>query len=222
MNQCYTPIPWKRDTLWRGCILAGLAHAIMTAHYPELANEHSWDGFNYSVQDSQGQRGTVTFGSKYCVAAFRNDNSERAAKPLKSDSFFQGAPQGVIDLANEEALQYLLDQAEGEIRPVITAAFWGADTLVSSDTFEDILSNGGELLEYHMLDHQASIEAWEEYYEMNKNQLMLLESVYERKIAAPDAPIILKKKEILLIGPADEQGLEESRTSFEEMGIVWT
>lgn len=81
-------IPWKPDELKDGCILASLAHAIMVAKYPFLANEHSWDGANYSVQDSEGQRGTITFLNGICVAAFRNDNSERIAWKERAEHFF--------------------------------------------------------------------------------------------------------------------------------------
>jgi len=67
----------SKEELWKGCILASLAHAIMVAHHPNLSNEHSWDELNYSVQDSSGGRGTITFSLDYVVAAFRNDNSHR-------------------------------------------------------------------------------------------------------------------------------------------------
>jgi hypothetical protein len=70
-------INWERKQLWEGCILASIAHAIMVAHYPELSNEQSWDGFNYNVQDSSGTRATITFHPNCLVAAFRNEYSER-------------------------------------------------------------------------------------------------------------------------------------------------
>jgi len=65
-------INFECETLWKGCILASIAHAIMVSHYPEFSNEHSWDGINYSVQDTSGTRGTITFHSEYCVGAFCN------------------------------------------------------------------------------------------------------------------------------------------------------
>lgn len=118
-------IPWKPDELKDGCILASLAHAIMVAKYPFLANEHSWDGANYSVQDSEGQRGTITFLNGICVAAFRNDNSERIAWKERAEHFFQGATSEVLQIANLETLQFLMDKVDGTIRPFITTAFWG-------------------------------------------------------------------------------------------------
>jgi hypothetical protein len=49
----------------------------MVAHYSEVSNEHSWDGMNYSVQDSAGTRGTITFRQDCYIETFRFNNSER-------------------------------------------------------------------------------------------------------------------------------------------------
>ncbi len=47
----------SKEQLWKGCILRSIADAIFVAHAPDFSHESSWDGFNYSVQDSQGGRG---------------------------------------------------------------------------------------------------------------------------------------------------------------------
>lgn len=95
-------IKWRKEQLWEGCLLASIAHAIMVAHYPEQANEHSWDGMNYSIQDSSGTRGTVTFCSEYFVAAFRNEDSERVShinNIKQAKEYFEGSPKEIINLA---------------------------------------------------------------------------------------------------------------------------
>ena len=46
-----------REQLWKGCVLNSIAHAINVAHCPDFSHESSWDGFNYSMQDSQGGQG---------------------------------------------------------------------------------------------------------------------------------------------------------------------
>ena len=48
------PINVGVNQLWEGCIMAGIAHAIGVSKYPMLSNEQSWDGINYSMQDSLG------------------------------------------------------------------------------------------------------------------------------------------------------------------------
>ena len=219
MELLYNKIDWGTEQLWKGCILAGLVHAIMVAHYPFIANEHSWDGQNYSVQDSSGQRGTVSFSQNCCVAAFRNDNSKRIEKMLKPEQFFVGASDEILKLANSEALQYLLDEVDGEIRPVITTAFWGKDLLFSNDSFDEMLLNGGNLLKYQALDVTAAIQLWKEFYDMSEKQLQLLKSIFNRKVYNYNNLIIMSIEEINMIGTGNQDNLNESKISFEEMGI---
>jgi hypothetical protein len=51
-----------KSSLWRGSVLTSIAHAIFIARAPSLSHEQSWNGRDYSVQDSHGSRGTVAFG----------------------------------------------------------------------------------------------------------------------------------------------------------------
>lgn len=221
MSARYTKIEWDIEQLWKGCVLAGIAHAIMVSYYPEMSNEQSWDDLNYSVQDSMGQRGTISFKENYCVAVFRNDNSERINKALRAEEYFQGASKEIIELANIETLQYLLDEVEGETRPFITTAFWGKDELYSNDSFENMLVNGGNLLRYQVLDTEKAIGAWKETYDMNVEQIQLLKFIYKRKVSGFNESLTLSRQEIDLLNTSDEDGLEESKLSFEEMGIYW-
>ncbi|GAE90935.1 hypothetical protein [Acetivibrio straminisolvens] len=214
-------LKWTRSQLWEGCILASIAHAIMVAHYPELSNEHSWDGMNYSVQDSSGARGTITFHHKYCIGAFRDEHSSRILGRIDNSlKYFKGAPDEVIRLAEEETLQYLLDEIEGNVFPVITTAFWGYENrLFTTDLFDDMWQNGGFLLERQVSDFDSAINEWIKYYDMSDVQVKLLKSIYARKITNPNNKIILSKDEITMIGSNDLEGLKESKISFEEINI---
>ena len=224
MSNQINKLVWKGNQLREGCMLAAIAHAIMVAHYPELSNEHSWDGINYSVQDSSGSRGTITFSSKSCVAAFRNENSTRisANNFIGSNQYFQGASQEIIKLAEDETLQYLLDNIAGETLPVITTAFWGEDNnLFTIDTLDEMVENGGFLLERQVMDMDSAIEAWKEYYDMSEQQCNMLKSIFKRKISQTTGIITLSKHEADRIGTDDQEGLEESKESFREIGIQW-
>lgn len=213
---------FNRKSLLNGCLLASIAHAIMVAHYPELSYEHSWDGINYSIVDGSGGRGTISFNDKYCVGAFRNDNVHRTEFSSTID-FFKGAPLEVLELAENETLEYLLEEGEdGMSTPSITTAFWADDfNIISTDNIVRIIQNGGYLLERQLMDYDSAVESWRDYYEMTNVQVDLLESIYTRKIKNPEAKIILTKREIEMIGTADSEGLSESNTSFEEIGIEW-
>ena len=42
---------------------------------------------------------------------------------IDAANYFEGAPSEVIDIAKEEALQYVLEEVEGETVSFITTAF---------------------------------------------------------------------------------------------------
>lgn len=214
-------LEWNRQQLWDGCLLAGIAHAIMVGEYPIMANEHSWDGLNYSVQDSSGQRGTVSFKDDCCVAAFRNDNSKRMSDSIDIKKYFKGADALIVQLANEEALQYLLDEVNGEVKPVITTAFWGRENLITNDTIEGMMENGGNLLEAQVCGIPAAVQYWKDIYKMNDNQIKLMLSLYKKKSAMPNQTITLLKEEVDTLGIKSEDGKAESKKSFAEMNIFW-
>lgn len=216
-----TKLEWNREQLWSGCILAGIAHAIMVGEYPMMSNEHSWDGLNYSVQDSSGQRGTVSFRGGNCVAAFRNENSVRMNTFIESNLYFAGADEDIIRLANEEALQYLLDEVAGEVKPVITTAFWGKDILMTNDTLLEMITNGGDLLKNIVSNVPTAIQYWKDAYGMNNRQISLLKSLFERKIVDFEQSIRLSGEEVDCICFKSEEGKTESKESFFEMNIFW-
>lgn len=215
-------ITWNREEIWQGCVLASIAHAISVAHCPEISHEQSWDGLNYNVQDSLGARGTITFHPKYLVAAFREDKSERVTRYINALEYFKDSPEEVKMLASNETLQYLLEDNDGKLIPVITTAFWGnREKIHSQDELDVIIENGGFLLERQTTDIEIAIKEWQEYYEMSDLRINLLKSIFQRKIENPSKIIILTQNEIQMIESDDEEGLNESRLSFEELGIKW-
>ncbi|WP_110955875.1 hypothetical protein [Anaerosinus massiliensis] len=225
MNNKLYELKWAKEQLWQGCILASIAHAIMVAHYPELSNEQSWDGINYNVQNNTGARGTVTFGSQYCIAAFRDDHSDRIVtknKIQEANTYFKNAPKEIMNFAEIETLQYLLDNVDGKTVPLITTAFWEMeDKLFSVDSFDDMINNGGFLLKSQVMGFEMAVREWKEYYDMSVQQCTLLESIYTRKVSRPNSNLVLSREEVALIGTDDPGTLDESKTSFGELNIQW-
>ncbi|HDR7914462.1 TPA: hypothetical protein QCY05_003642 [Bacillus wiedmannii] len=212
----------NKEQLWKGCILKSIANAIFVAHAPDFSHESSWDGFNYNMQDSQGGRGTITFHPDYTIVCLQDVNSERIDEWIDAENYFEGAPSEVIDIAKEEALQYVLEEVEGETVPFITAAFWIEESgAYSIDSFEEMEEHGGFLLEIPLLDLQSAIERLEEEYELTEEQIELLQLVYERKIQNPNEEMMLSKEEVAMIGTDDSEGLEVSKESFEELNVTW-
>ncbi|WP_242311080.1 hypothetical protein [Bacillus cereus group sp. BfR-BA-01331] len=212
----------NKEQLWKGCILKSIADAIFVAHAPDFSHESSWDEFNYSMQYSQGGQGTITFHPNYTIVCIQDVNSERIDEWIDAVNYFEGAPSEVLEIAKEEALQYVLEEVEGETVPFITTAFWIDDNgAYSIDSFEEMEEHGGFLLEIPLLDTESAMERLEEEYELTEEQLELLQVVYERKIQNPNKEIKLSKEEVAMIGTDDEEGLEVCKDSFEEMNITW-
>lgn len=208
-----------------GAVLGAIAHAIAVAQYPDISNEQSWDGDNYSVQDSAGSRGTVAFSGDDFVGVFFDDDSPRnpfrpgAAYDL--ESFFEGMPDELRPLAHEEALQYVLQEFEGEARPVITSAFWsrGGGRLAAAEPWEQVFDNGARLVRLQLLGPDEGLAGWREQYELTDDQAALARSLFERRMASPGEPLTLTEQERDLLGASDDEGLEECRESFAEIGI---
>ncbi|QWU47497.1 hypothetical protein [Bacillus sp. NP247] len=212
----------SKEQLWKGCILKSIADAIFVAHAPDFSHESSWDGFNYSMQDTQGGQGTITFHPNYTIVCLQDVNSERIDEWIDATNYFEGAPSEVIEIAKEEALQYVLEEVDGETVPFITTAFWiDNNGAYSIDSFEEMEEHGGFLLEIPLLDTGSAIERLEEEYELTEEQIEILQLVYERKIQSPNEEIILSKEEVAMIGTDESEGLEVSKESFEEMNITW-
>lgn len=225
-KQNYNKLDLNLKVLWEGCILASIAHAIGVSKYPLLSNEHSWDKFNYNIQDNNGQRGTITFRNKYCVAAFRNENSVRMSEVVNNQqylkNYFFNYNQEIIDLANNETLQYLLDETTYGIVPCITSIFFGENNVVySKDNLNDIFENGGNLIKYQLLNFNNAIEKWINYYDMNNNEILLLEFIFRKKVKEYNTPIFLSKNEVSLLDINNYEGFKESKISFLEMGIYF-
>lgn len=210
-------LTWTKNQLWEGCIYASIVHSIMSAHYPYVSHERSWDGINCSLPGA-----TITFHPSACVAAFRTYDSERINAHIKAEDYFQGAPKEIIDLAKNEALQYLLEEVEGEVVPLITTAIWEEDGVFKSlDTQSSFMEHGGEIIETHLLDINEAKEIWQEEYEMEEEHCELVLSLFKRKIANPSEKIILTADEIKIIGVDDEFGIQESKMCCEQIGIFW-
>ncbi|MBO4972427.1 MAG: hypothetical protein J6D45_06395 [Clostridia bacterium] len=190
--------------LYEGCIQAALTHAIAVGMYPELNHEHSWDGINYCTNDSQSCRATITFHDKYIIAVFQAiDKVNWNADAL---DFFDGAPKEIIEIAEKETLQYVLDSVEGSVKPVVTAAFWGTwDKLNSAQSFDSIVENGGHIIRSQLLSFNDAMDEWRDYYNLDSKQISLIKKLFNAKLGSNVDSLILNDDEIkLLYGDVDE------------------
>lgn len=210
---------WKRTQIWEGSMIATIVHGVMVAHYPELDYEHSWDGINYNIQNGNGVRGTITFHPQYFVAAFRNENLDHPNRKEVLE-YLQGAKEEIKTLAESETFQYLLDEIDGEIKPVVTTVLWGETELLSLDKESEIKEKTEEIFDIQTKTPKECFAYWKEYYEMNEEQMELVKQIFEEKKKNPSKRIILTEEQKRMVGTKDEEGLEQSRISFSEINIV--
>lgn len=197
--------------LYEGCIFAAIAHAVAVGKFPELNYEHSWDGINYCMNDSQGCRATITFHEKYIIAVFQDADKIDIDKDALE--FFDDAPDDVIEIACNEALQYVLEDVDSRIKPVITAAFWGTwDKLYSVQPFDEIVKNGGHIIHNQLLSYDEAMAEWRDYYDLDEKQNGLIKELYDMK-KSTDGPIFLDSNDGLY------GDMEEITASLGELNI---
>lgn len=203
------------------CILVSIINAVMTLENPDYCSLHSWDGDNYSTNDWEGTRATITFYNDGCIAACRGENSDRLNSFTEADCYLEGAPQHIHTLANSEAFHYLLENVEGKAVPLITSAFWIIDnTLFSIDRQSDMMKNGMHILKAQLHeDTELIISNCVEEYEMSSAQIDFAKYLFDLKMKSSERPIQIKSKDFSeIFEPL--QDYEDGIQSFEEMGII--
>lgn len=219
----------EQQLLWPGAILGFIAHAVSLVRYPEFKHEQSWDGNNYSVQDSSGSRGTVAFCGKQFVGVFFSESSDR--NPFSSDRaydlqrFLVGLPDDLATLAHDEALQYVLQDYEGSASPIITSAFWGdgkQERVAAAEAWSDVFENGAFLIKNQLLKQDESLAAWQAEYELSDEESAFVKSLFHRKLSRPEAQLSLTTADLSLLKSVtqDEEGLETSREPFSEINFL--
>ena len=190
--------------LYEGCIQAAITHAIAVGMYPELNYEHSWDNMNYCMNNAQGCKATITFHKKYVIGVFQDVDKIDCHK--NALVFFDEAPEEVIKIAENETLQYVLENVNGVEKPVISAAFWGTwDKLYSLQSFDSIVENGGHIIRSQLLPFNEAMEEWRDYYDLDLKQISLIQKLFNATLGSNGEAVFLQDNEIeLLYGDIDE------------------
>lgn len=216
--------PPPATQLWRGALLGTIAHALWLVQHPEFAHEQSWDGPNYSVQNSSGSRGTVTFAETTIVGVLFDEESER--NPFRSGAkydrgrFFVDIPPEVFALAEAEALQYVVQEHQGRVMPVITTAFWSTDgTLTAAEPWRNVMEHGGRLLQLQLTNTEQAITAWQGEYTFSMQHVQVLRSLFERRIHTADAVLVEPDEHAILFADGTH-GIEECRELLAGINIV--
>lgn len=140
-----------RTTVWRGTILGGLVHSIMSIQNPNFATYAQWIGQDYCATDMQDLHGTVSFDTGLLVATFYDRTSDRGPyqAPGENDPtveyhfnrFFRGMPDSHRILLEQRSA--LMLELHDERVPCVTTAFWNeGESLTAADPWDVVLSEG--------------------------------------------------------------------------------
>lgn len=209
-------------SLYQSCLYGSIAHAIMVTRFPELDYEQAWDGQNFTINDGQSTRFTISFNDDTCIGAGRDESASHSFFSKDAMSLIADASPDLKKLAISEAFQYLIDEKDGRQDVSITCAFWGyADGLYAMLPNENFLENGGRIISPFLQEYQSSISYWRKYYSMEPIQEKMLEQLFKMKIVKGNDTISLKKGDFSMFDGIDEDGFNASMESFGELGIVF-
>ncbi len=207
-----------KDLLYNYCLLRSIAYATSNAICSDLNYESSWEEFNYSMNDTCGSMGTITFKDNMVFGAFRNDSMGEIED---LEGALEEVPAELREIARTYTLQYLLFKGENdEVAPSVSTILWAVeDKIYILHNQEEFYELGGGFLEYMTEGFEAYTEAVEEYFEFSESQLDFVRLIYDRKINNPKEKIFIAREEIEMIECEDGYSLDEFIISFGEINI---
>jgi hypothetical protein len=126
-----------------------------------------------------------------------------------------------LSLADNEALQYVLQEYHGTIMPIITAAFWRAGKhLTAAEPWGQVLTHGAHLIRTQLQDTEVAIREWQTKYQMPSSQVNLMKSLFDRRMASPNHQIFLGDWEKDILTSHGMEGLEESQKLLAAVGVM--
>jgi hypothetical protein len=203
-------------------MLGAVVHATMQTTCPMFFQCY-W-GNDYQLNDWSGTYGAATFFKDGVVGTFYDVHSRHTWEYLmhNQESFFSGMPTAHRVVAEQFTLQYLLQERDGRILPIVTAVFWnqGAE-LVAAVHWKEMMDNGGHILRIQFLDTEPALVEWQEGYQMTPAQVDFVRRVFKRRMAAKAAWIELTAAESQWLQEQAEsaEAMTKCRQCFAEVGI---
>ena len=203
-------------------MLGAVVHATMQTTCPLIILCYS--GSEYLCNDSSGTYGAATFFKDGVVGTFYDVHSSHKMDYLmiNQESFFSGMPSSHRVVAEQFALQYLLQERHGTILPIATAVFWNeGEELVAAVPWEEMMDNGGHILRMQFMDTEPALIEWQEHYQMTPAQLEFARAVFKRRMGTPGGWIELSRDEAgwLQAEAESAEAMLNCRKSFAELCI---
>ena len=221
-----------RSVFWPGCLLASIAIAVFAIRAPFLAHEHSWDGTNYSVQDTQGSRGTIAFGedkSLFVAVMYslgsdkRRSNANLSLARASVQTLLSNVPDGLKGL-RDEALQYVVQDVQGVQAPVLTSAFWSdleTPLVTACEPWLDVVEHGARMFQKQFSAPSIALALWAGDFNFDEKEIALARALFNRRVATTGA-MGLRDDEVRLIHQklSNAHGLQACQKSLSEVGII--
>jgi hypothetical protein len=178
------------EHLVEGARLYTLAVAVWAAGEDDPQVLEGWDGDTYLRNSGSGDSAAITFRGDLVVGGFFDHESPRSPyNPTSRPSYdwrlrFQGAPEAIVALAESDALQFLLQDMppQGEVMPVITAAFWSVgERMTSCDSWALFERHGGKHLDVETITPARAIDDCIEFYELTAERAGLLRELHAQR-----------------------------------------
>jgi hypothetical protein len=206
-----------------GATLGAIVHATTQTTCPLYLQ--GWSGSDYLLNDCSGTSGAVTFFKDGCVGAFYDVHSKHPTNDWLAhhrEEFFAGMPATHRVIAEQFTLQYLLQEHEGSVIPLVTAVFWNqGEDLTAAVPWPEMIRNGGHILENQLMDTEAALAAWEEDYQMTAEQLDFVRRIFRRRTETKIAWMELSEEEAQWLQDQAESpdAMKQCRQSFAEISI---
>ncbi|HEV3256092.1 MAG TPA: hypothetical protein VG013_04370, partial [Gemmataceae bacterium] len=110
------------------------------------------------------------------------------------------------------------EQVDGRNIPSVTTAFWDAgEHLTAADPWEVALAHGARLVRIEVMeDIDQALAEWQEDYEMSAEQVAFARSLFNRKLAQPEARIELTEADAEWLKTTSEEPSEEGIAACRE------
>ena len=132
---------------------------------------------------------------------------------------FSDAPDRIRQLAEREALQYLLFEIDGVVIPAATTAFWldSEGLFIFDDSIDEFWENGGEFIRYLLGSFEELKEYLKAYSDLSEEETALAEHLFRMKM---NGNLQITKKDISGVDKKSE-GYDEFTESLSELGFIF-
>jgi hypothetical protein len=148
----------------------------------------------------------------------------RRRSEIGVDQHFAGCPEYQKSIADAGA-RHLRLWFRDRVLHRITAALWDKDEfLTAAEPWGEVVANGARILETELIDDtDDAFSAWQETYQMSREEVKFVRALFERKMSRPGGLIYLEGSHVKWLESMSErsEALKTCKESLEAIGIIF-